>query len=53
MGVGYQGNNWAGIVSYDFLMQGVAISGGYVNTRDDGNNNYIPPARPPVVTAAP
>jgi hypothetical protein len=53
VGVGYQGNNAAGIVSYDFLMQGFAISGGYVNTRDDGHNNYIPPARPTVVTAVP
>ena len=53
VGVGYQGNNAAGIVSYDFLMQGFAISGGYVNTRDGDNNKYIPPARPPVVTAVP
>jgi hypothetical protein len=37
--------NAAGIISYDFLMQSFAISGGYVTTRDDGHN-YIPPPRP-------
>ncbi|NOX08525.1 MAG: hypothetical protein GXP22_03395 [Gammaproteobacteria bacterium] len=32
-GVGYQGNNSAGIVSWDFLQKGVSVSAGYAKTK--------------------
>lgn len=34
IGVGYQGNNVAGIVSYDVVLRSAAISAGYANTRN-------------------
>lgn len=43
VGVGYQGTHAAGVVSYDLLLKGVAVSGGYVNTRDDKTAAPPPP----------
>lgn len=33
VGVGYQGSHAAGLISYDFLLKGISVSGGYVNTK--------------------
>ena len=32
--IGYQGDNAAGIISYDLILKTPAISGGYVDTRE-------------------
>lgn len=34
VGVGYQGDNAAAIISYDLLQKKPAVSGGYVDTRE-------------------
>ncbi len=38
IGVGYQGDNVAGIVNYDVLLRKFSVSAGYANTRDDSNS---------------
>lgn len=49
VGIGYQGKNAAGIVSYDVLQQNVAVSGGYVDTRSPSTPSVtvvVPPPSP-------
>jgi hypothetical protein len=46
VGVGYQGKHAAGILSYDFLLNAPAVSGGYVDTRTD--SQPAPAPLPPV-----
>jgi len=47
LGVGYQWKNFAGIAGYDILLKTPVVSGGYVDTRDDGHSA---PAPAPVPT---
>jgi hypothetical protein len=42
LGVGYQGKNSGGIVSYDFVLDAPAVSAGYVNTHGDSQPAPIP-----------
>jgi hypothetical protein len=53
VGVGYQATHSASIVSYEFLRDAFAISGGYVNTRDDRPVPITAPTSEPTPTPVP
>lgn len=46
VGVGYQGKHAGGIISYDFLLNAPALSGGYVNTHADDQPAPVAPVVP-------
>lgn len=48
VGIGYQGNNVGGIVSYDLLPKRVSVSGGYA----DANKKDNPPPPAPILPPA-
>ncbi len=52
LGAGYQFDNAAAIVSWDFLQNGVQLSGGWADTESNKRNSPAPVAPPPAGPAA-